>query len=81
MQFIMGFTGAIVVMLLFAAGVYVGWRAKEEMTRLVSKKTAPELDEQERLAIKAQLEAQQQLFDYNPAMAYGMKLTEESDSR
>ena len=81
MQFIMGFIGAIVVMILFAAGVLVGWKAKDAMTRLVSKKVAPELDEQERQIIKAQMEAQQQLFDYNPAMAYGMKSTEESDSR
>lgn len=81
MQFLFGFIGALVVMLLFAAGVWAGWKAKEAMNHLVSKKTAPELSEQERLVLKAQLEAQQQLFDYGPEQAYGMKLTEESDSR
>lgn len=81
MQFLFGFIGALVVMLLFAAGVCVGWKAKSELASYVSKKTAPDLNEQERQILKEQLEAQQRLFDYGPEQAYGMKLTEESDSR
>ena len=81
MQFLMGFVGAIVVMMLFAAGVLVGWKAKDAMTRFVSKKTAPELSEQERQMLQEQMAAQQMIFAYGPETAYGMKSTKESDSR
>ena len=72
MEFLIGAVGAVSVMLLFAAGIFVGWklRAADEKRRV--RKTAAELTEQQVREMKEQQEAFRQLQNYTPETAYGL---------
>ena len=74
MEFLIGAVGAVSVMLLFAAGIFVGWklRAADEKRRV--RKTAAELTEQQVREMKEQQEAFRQMQNYTPEIAYGYKV-------
>lgn len=72
MSFIYNALGIIAALLLFAAGVFTGWRVKEWLIQAARKSYAAELTEKEREELKAEQEAFSALMGYNIDTAYGL---------
>ncbi len=72
MQFIYGALGVISVLLIFAVGVVIGWKACKADEARRSHRIEVELGERERLQLKQEQEAFNTMLGYNIEMAYGI---------
>ncbi len=72
MEFIYGALGVILALLLFAAGMFTGWRVKERLIQAARKSYAAELTEKEREQLREEQAAFANLMGYNVDMAYGL---------
>ena len=81
MEFIIGFTGAIVAVLLLVLGVILGWRAKERDYERTKAVTAEELSEKQKQRLREEREAWNTLFDYNAETAYGGEVSTHKHKR
>jgi len=77
MQFFIGAIGAVCVLLLFAAGVFLGWKLRGMDEKRKIRKTAAELSAQDLQLMKDQQEAFRMMQNYTPEMAYGYKIGED----
>lgn len=65
-----GFLGAIMALVIFAAGVIVGWRGYDYMRKKNAKIAEQELGEEERRRLEREQEAFRAMLNYNAEMAY-----------
>ena len=72
MGILYGALGVVLALLLFAAGVFTGWRIKDRLIKVARQSYAEELTEKEREALKAEQEAFSALMGYNVDTAYGL---------
>lgn len=72
MEFLLGFFGALLAVLLFLAGAFCGWKAKDWALNRTQAVQAKELTEKERQKLIAEQQAFSQLQNYNMETAYGM---------
>ena len=73
MEFLIGAVGAVSVMLLFAAGVFTGWKLYEAADKRRVRKTAAELSDKQLQELKEQQEAFRQMQNYSVETAYGYR--------
>lgn len=78
MEFIYGALGVVVTILLFAAGVFTGWKVREQVYASTRKIYAKELTEKERQQLIEDQTAFSELMGYNIEVAYGLNETPEN---
>ena len=78
MQFLYGALGVVLALVLFAAGVFTGWKVKEQVYAVMRKKYAKELTDKERQQLIEEQEAFSELMGYNADVAYGLYDTPEN---
>lgn len=74
MNFIYGVIGMVLVLLVFAAGVAVGWKVKEKIEANKAKTVEKALNEKERQQLVEDQQAFRTMIGYNVDMAYGTDL-------
>lgn len=72
MEFVIGFLGAILAVVIFLAGVAAGWKLQEYDASHTQKITAEELTVEQKQRIKEEREAWNRLHNYSAEDAYGM---------
>lgn len=73
MEFIIGFLGAVMCLLLFIAGAFLGWQMKERDDARTQKVTAKKLTEEQERQLREEQEAWKSLHNYSVEDAYGMR--------
>lgn len=82
MDFVIGFAGAFLCLLLLCTGVVVGWKLKTADYERSVRVTAEKVGETERKRMQEEQEAFELLQNYSVERAYGMAdAVKESDSR
>ena len=79
MEFVIGFGGALVCLLLLCGGVAIGWTLKVADDKRTQRVTAEQLTEKQRQALREEQEAWQQLHNYSPDVAYGVTQKEQPE--
>lgn len=72
MEFVIGFLGALVAIVLFGAGTLLGWKLNDALAASAQKVTADVLSEKQKQAVKEEQEAWTALHNYSVETAYGM---------
>ena len=72
MEFVIGFGGAVVAMILMIAGVVFGWKSRECAYERETRATAEQLTEVEKRRLREEAEAWMALHNYSADDAYGM---------
>jgi len=72
MEFLYGALGMIAVLLVFAAGAVVGWKAKERVNTAKTEIKMEALSEKEAAELKQEEQAFSAMIGYNIDMAYGI---------
>ena len=72
MEFVIGFLGALVAMVLFGGGIVIGWLLNRYVDGNTQKVTAEALTEKQKQRVKEEQEAWNQLHNYSVETAYGM---------
>ena len=70
---LLGVAGAILVMVIFAAGFFAGWRGKKAWSAHTQRAVVREISEKERARLQAEQEAFSGLMNYNAETAYGLQ--------
>ena len=78
-QFIYGAIGVIVALLLFSAGVLLGWKLNDSYRAHAKQTVAKELTEAERRRAKEDAEAFNTMMNYSSDVAYGIARLGEKD--
>lgn len=71
MEIIYGAVGALIAMLLFIGGGFLGWCIRGRVERQKVRRTARELTKRELQVLKEQQEAFRQMQNYTSEIAYG----------
>lgn len=79
MEFLIGFTGAILAMVIFVSGVVVGWKLKKLHDQATVRVTAEELTEVQKQQVREEREAWNSLHSYSMEDAYGIKIKRPED--
>lgn len=69
---IYGAVGALMVLGVLAAGVFIGWKAGDAARKYGGSSTAGQETEEQRRQLKAQQQAFESMLSYNTDTAYGI---------
>lgn len=75
MDFLIGFCGALAVLLIFALGVLAGWKLRIYLHQKFNARTAEEITEAEKKRLEEEQQAFDRMYKYNVNDAYGMNNT------
>lgn len=79
MEFVIGFGGALVCLILFGAGIAIGWRLKLSDEKRTQRVTAEQLTEKQRQALREEQEAWRVIHNYNVETAYSSPANDKSE--
>lgn len=72
MEFVIGFGGTLLCLLLLCGGVVVGWKLKAADDKRTQRVTAEQLTEKQRQALREEQEAWRELHSYSADVAYDL---------
>lgn len=72
MEFVIGFLGALVALILLVGGVAIGWKLNTYVTNATQKVTADALSEKQKQQVREEQEAWMALHNYSAETAYEM---------
>ena len=76
MEFVIGFGGALVCLLLLIGGCVIGWHLKVVDDRHARRVTAEELSEKQKRRLAEEQEAWRELYNYNIETAYDLPVNQ-----
>ena len=76
MEFVIGFGGALVCLLVMIGGVAIGWHMKVLDEKRAQRVTAEELSEKQKRMLAEEQEAWRELYNYNVETAYDLPVNQ-----